>query len=69
MASRVSSRCFRLRETFEKCSILGKVIRDSKGSGFGLAIAKTIIEGHGGRIWAENGPAKGSVFSFTLPKQ
>ena len=46
-----------------------KASRDSKGSGLGLAVAKTIIEGHGGRIWAENGPAKGSVFSFTLPKQ
>ena len=46
-----------------------RVSRDSKGSGLGLSIAKTIIEGHGGRIWAENGPAKGSVFSFTLPKQ
>jgi two-component system sensor histidine kinase VicK len=43
--------------------------RDSKGSGLGLAIAKTIIEGHAGRIWAESAPAKGSVFSFTLPKQ
>ena len=43
--------------------------RDSKGSGLGLATVKTIIEGHGGRIWAENVPVKGSVFSFTLPKQ
>ncbi len=46
-----------------------RVRRDSKGSGLGLAIAKTIIEGHGGRIWVESAPAKGSVFSFTLPKQ
>jgi signal transduction histidine kinase len=46
-----------------------RVSRDSRSSGLGLAIAKTIIEGHGGRIWAENVSPKGSVFSFTLPKQ
>ena len=40
----------------------------SKGSGLGLSIAKTIIEGHGGRIWAESVTANGSTFSFTLPK-
>jgi two-component system cell cycle sensor histidine kinase PleC len=45
-----------------------RVRRDSKGSGLGLSIAKTIIESHGGRIWVESAPAKGSVFSFTLPK-
>jgi PAS domain S-box-containing protein len=42
--------------------------RNTKGSGLGLTIAKTIIEAHGGKIWAESTPAKGSVFSFTLPK-
>lgn len=40
----------------------------SKGSGLGLSIAKTIIEAHGGRIWAESVPPNGSTFSFTLPK-
>ncbi len=41
---------------------------NSKSSGLGLSIAKAIVEGHGGWIWAESIPANGSTFSFTLPK-
>ena len=39
----------------------------SDGMGMGLPISRTIIEAHGGRLWAENKNAGGAVFRFTLP--
>lgn len=39
----------------------------SEGSGLGLAIAKEAIQAHGGRIWAESEPGKGTRFFFSLP--
>lgn len=38
----------------------------SEGMGVGLSISRTIIEAHGGRIWAEPNPGGGSIFHFTL---
>jgi signal transduction histidine kinase len=44
------------------------ITKSGKGIGLGLFIAKSIIESHGGRIWAENNKAeKGATFYFTLP--
>jgi signal transduction histidine kinase len=37
------------------------------GMGMGLAISRTIIESHGGRLWATSNSPKGAVFQFQLP--
>jgi len=38
-----------------------------EGLGMGLSISRSIIEAHGGRLWAENNPARGATFYFTVP--
>jgi two-component system sensor histidine kinase KdpD len=38
-----------------------------KGAGLGLAIARRLVEAHGGRIWVEPGPGRGARFVLTLP--
>ena len=35
----------------------------------GLAISRTLIEAHGGKIWAENNVDRGATFKFTLPAE
>lgn len=41
----------------------------SRGFGMGLAIARGIVEAHGGKIWMEANPAGGSIFKFIVPAQ
>lgn len=55
-------------KVFEKFKQVGDTLTDRpKGTGLGLPICKQIVEHHGGRIWVESEPGKGSSFNFTLP--
>jgi signal transduction histidine kinase len=38
------------------------------GMGMGLAVSRSIIEGHGGRLWAEQNEPHGAIFKFTIPR-
>jgi signal transduction histidine kinase len=40
-----------------------------QGTGMGLSISRSIIESHGGRLWATANPDRGTTFQFTLPHQ
>ncbi len=52
---------------FDRFTQSTKTKTGAGGTGLGLAICKDIIEGHNGKIWAENNPDSGATFTFTLP--
>ncbi len=56
------------QEIFEKFKqVRTSSNKDLRGSGLGLPIAKNIIEQHGGRLWVESQPGKGTTFVILLP--
>lgn len=56
-----------LPRVFEKFYRARPELDDTPGTGLGLAIVKTIAEQHGGQVWVESQPKKGSTFTLAIP--
>jgi two-component system NtrC family sensor kinase len=55
------------KNIFEKFYRARNVNEEVEGTGLGLAIVQTVVDNHGGRIWVESKPRKGSIFTVVLP--
>ncbi len=62
--SRIFERFYKVSQSRSRGNFIGP---GGGGSGLGLAIARHVVEAHGGRISATSEPGKGSTFTFTLP--